>query len=503
LIRVNWGLRLLGALLLAGLFASAFRFPAASGVGLHEPLLGLIFPALLFESVFRGRSLGWAYLTFLLGLIGIFYWVPTVIETKGDLPLAVAVLGSALFYAWEALGFLAVTAFVRWLHRRAGVRGAALGAALGIMVWELYGFHIYTWSWGSTLGAIPWLARSAAFLTSAGLSALLWGCGAAMGAFLAQDQPKRALHVVYGLLAGLLVLGGVWYALPRGGEHRLDVVIIQPNFVPGLRRPGMEEDLWALSDAELEAKHLPREGTATLLLWPESAVLGRDDRGPNPRLQAEAQRRGVAWLFGTEGGLLNLVRGEADGRPSWVQAKIEPMAFGERMPGPAFVRHWLDSHLGFISQEPGELTKGSSFTFSTPQGDLKVHPVICSEALDTRRVQKGLAVAGGELLTNHTNDGWFDRSIATDLHSAQIRLRAVEAGLPLVRATLTGKSGLFRPDGSWELWGTPLSRAAYTLELHWWPVKTPARSLWLVPGLLVLLGLSTLLVAWRKPKKDP
>jgi apolipoprotein N-acyltransferase len=309
--------------------------------------------------------------------------------------------------------------------------------------------------------------------------------------------------VVYGLLAVLLVFGGSWFALPRGPERKLDVVLIQPNFEPGLRRPGMEEELWALSDAELKAKNLPRKGVATLLLWPESAVLGRDDRGPDARLRAEAQRRGVAWLFGTEGGLLNLVRGEADGRASFVQAKLEPMAFGERMPGPAFLRHWLDDRLGFASQEPGVLSADSSFTFSTPQGDLKVHPIICSEALETGRVQRGLAVAGGELLTNHTNDGWFDRSIATDLHAAQIRLRAVEAGMPLVRATLSGKSGLFREDGSWELWGAPLTRAAYTIELRWRPVKTPARSLWLVPGMLGALGLSALLLAWRKSKKAP
>jgi apolipoprotein N-acyltransferase len=482
-------------IVLAGLFALVFRFPAPSGRGFHEPLLALLFPALLFEGVFRGRSLAWTYAALALGLVGIFHWVPAVIEIKGGLPYWLAILGGALFYAWEALGFLGVVALARWMHRRSGAWGAALGAATGIMLWEVHGFHVYLWSWGAPLGALPWLARSAAFLTTAGGSAAFWGCGALTGAWLAEGRYGRAVLAPCGLFAGLFVLGGAWYLLPRGPERTLDTVMIQPNFESGVRRPAMEEEMWARSDAELKARHLPRPGVATLLVWPESSVMGRDDRWPSSRLREEARRRGVAWLFGTEGGLLNLVRGEADGRPSFIQAKLDPMPFGERMPGPAPVRKWLDAHLGFLSLEGGSLDARSSFAFPTPQGELKVHPVICSEALDSGRVRAGLALAGGELLTNHTNDGWFDRTIATDLHAAQIRLRAVEAGLPMLRATLTGKSGVFREDGTWALWGEPLTEGTYASTLRWRPVKTPARAPWLTAAMLGLLGTGTLLLA--------
>ena len=125
-----------------------------------------------------------------------------------------------------------------------------------------------------------------------------------------------------------------------------------------------------------------------------------------------------------------------------------------------------------------------------PQGPLRVHPLICSEALRPLRVQAGLALAGADLLSNHTNDGWFERGPATDLHAAQIRLRAVETGLPLLRATLTGKSGVFREDGSWVLWGEPMTEAAYGFTLRWRPVTTPARQPWLLPALMALLALA-------------
>jgi apolipoprotein N-acyltransferase len=482
------------------LLALAFIHPAPSGWGFHEALLAFLFPALLLRAVLQGRHLGWIYLTLLVGFSALFHWVPAMIADMGNLPYGVAVLATILLNAYEALGFLGVAWVARVLHRRSGPWAAALGAALGVYLWECCGFHVYTWSWGAALGGLPWLARSAAFLTSYGCSALFWG-----GAVLAGDRLSRrawgpAARVPATLLGILLLLAGAWSLLPRSPERELDVVIIQPNFDPGTRMPGMEAEMWARSDAELKDRGLPRKEVATLLLWAESSVMEprRDERRVDPRLPEEARRRGLAWLYGTEGGAFNLLRGEAPGRPTFLQAKVQPMPFGERMPGPAPVRRALDRLLDWHSQEPGELGPRSSFGFDTPQGPLRVHPLICSEAMDGSRVQRGLATAGGELLSNHSNDGWFERSIATDLHGAQIRLRAVETGLPLVRATLTGKSGLFREDGSWALWGEARSEAAYAFTLRWRPIQTPARHAVLGSLWLSLLGIGTMLLAWRR-----
>jgi len=279
--------------------------------------------------------------------------------------------------------------------------------------------------------------------------------------------------------------------------------MIQPNFPAGQRWVGMEADMWRRSDALLKARGWPRPGRATLLLWPESSVMGRDDRQPDPRLQSEAAARGVAWLYGTEGGLFNLVRGEAAGRPTFLFAKAEPMPFGERMPGPAPLRGWLDRHLGFLSQEAGELKEGCAFVVPSATGEVRVHPLICSEALLPERTRRGLALGRADLLSNHTNDGWFDRSIATDLHAAQIRLRAAELGVPLLRATLSGKSGIFREDGHFELWGEPLSEGAYALELQWRPVRTPLRFAWFLPSLMVGLLIGCLLLGWKAQPRKP
>jgi apolipoprotein N-acyltransferase len=475
-----------------------------SGNGWIEALLCFLVPALLMDGAFKGRRLGWTFLSLVLGLVLIFHWVPAVIEVKGNLSKGLAWLGSGLFFGYEALGFTLVVAFSRWMFNRAGRWGAAAGAAFATLLWEAKGFHVYEWSYGSALGGLPLLAKSAAFLTSYGFSALAFGCGAFFAGSLAEGRRIRSVLAAPAAFYGILVaLGLAWHLLPRDQKRELDVVMVQPNFEAGLRRPGMEADMWALSDAALQAAGLPRSGATTLLLWPESAILGLDHRGPSPRLQEEARRRGVAWLFGTEGGLLNLVRGEADGRASFVQAKVEPMPFGERMPGPPAMRRWLDRKLGFLSQEPGELSAASTFEVATPQGSLRIHPLICSEALSAARVQAGVALGSAQLITNHTNDGWFDRTVATDLHFNQIRLRAVEQGVPLLRATLTGKSGLSRADGTWELWGEPMTRATHAFHLAWEPVRTPARKRAAQLFWFGLSGLATLAFILRPRRPEP
>lgn len=499
----GWLLRLLSALVLAGVFVLAFRFPGALG-GWLEPVMALLFPLLLLDGLFKGRHAFWTWATLLAGLILLYLWVPQTLASKGGLPFGLALLGTLLMSLWEATGLWLVAVGSRWMFRRSGALGAACAAALLLLGWEAWGFHVYPWSWGAAFGSLPWTARSAAFLGTSGLSALAWGTGAWAAASLAGGGSLRRTLAGPGLVIGGFVLaGGAWYLLPRDPARSLDVAMIQPNFPPGRRWQGMEPEMWRRSDALLKAQGWPRPGRPTLLVWPESSVMERDDRGPDPRLQAEAASRGLAWLFGTEGGPYNLVRGEVAGRPAFLFAKTEPMPFGERTPGPEAFRRWMDRQMGFVSQEAGELSEGCAFAVPAGTGDIRVHPLICSEALMPERARRGRALGQADLLSNQTNDGWFDRSIATDLHAAQIRLRATELGVPMLRATLTGKSGVFREDGQFQLWGEPLSEGAYAVDLQWRPVRTPARSAWLLPILMGALAAACLLLGWKAVPRKP
>ncbi len=76
----------------------------------------------------------------------------------------------------------------------------------------------------------------------------------------------------------------------------------------------------------------------------------------------------------------------------------------------------------------------------------KIGVIICYEAIFPQ-LSRFYARQGATLLTNITNDAWFQRSSAPYQHFAHLSLRAIETRLPVVRAANTGISGYIDPLG--------------------------------------------------------
>jgi apolipoprotein N-acyltransferase len=113
------------------------------------------------------------------------------------------------------------------------------------------------------------------------------------------------------------------------------------------------------------------------------------------------------------------------------------------VPGGEFLPfEWLLNPLGFrkVVTVPGSFQAGSGPATHDLAGAPAVGFSICYEAIfpdsfvDAKRRPSWLV--------NVTNDGWFGNSTGPYQHVAQARLRAIEQGLPMVRAANTGISAV-------------------------------------------------------------
>ena len=123
-----------------------------------------------------------------------------------------------------------------------------------------------------------------------------------------------------------------------------------------------------------------------------------------------------------------------------------------------------------------------------------VGPLICYEAIFPGQVVD--EADRPAWLVNITNDAWFGNSTGPRQHLAAARLRAVEEGLPLLRAANTGISAAFDPRGH-EVARLGMNRAG-VLDVDLPAALQPtlfARLGLLVPALIGLVALGLGLIA--------
>ena len=93
---------------------------------------------------------------------------------------------------------------------------------------------------------------------------------------------------------------------------------------------------------------------------------------------------------------------------------------------------------GFIGR--GSFEEGEGRVTLAPAGLPSFSPIICYEAIFPGAVTG--PGARPQWLLNVTNDAWFGLSSGPYQHLASARLRAVEEGLPMIRAANTGVSAV-------------------------------------------------------------
>jgi apolipoprotein N-acyltransferase len=457
--------------------AIAFAAGAVSVLALPPfnlwPVLFLTFPVVvwLIDGSAAGRlngvpaaaAAGWifGFGYFLAGLYWVGYAFLVDAKTFGWLlPFAVTALpaGLAIF---TALGF----AFARLIWPRGAPRILALAVALTIAEW-LRGHVLSGFPWNSYGYALTGplvLAQTASILGLWGLTFLAVAIFSAP-ATLADEQPslrRRATPLAVGVIVLAVMAGfGAW-RLAQNPTRLVDKVrlrIMQPNlpqdakFNYAARRQIMSHYL-SLSERATGPQNTGLRDV-THLIWPESAFPFFLTREGDAMAQiAELLPEGTMLITGAaraaEPSSDRRLRAynsvyviDHDGTVLSVYDKVHLVPFGEYLP---FQTALENLGLMQLTKLPGGFLSGDRNRSYQIRNAPRMLPLICYEI-----IFPGAIVPSGERpgwLLNVTNDAWFGISSGPYQHFQQARIRAIEEGLPLVRAANNGISAVVDPFG--------------------------------------------------------
>jgi apolipoprotein N-acyltransferase len=375
-----------------------------------------------------------------------------------------AVLGLPAYLAlFTALGF----ALARLIWTQDASRVLALAASLTIGEW-LRG-HVMTGFPWNTFGYA--LAEPLAMAQTASLVGL-WGMTFLSVAIFASpavliDGSSRGRKPWMAPVTAMLVL----LAMGIFGTARLasQPTALVSNVKLRIMQPNLQQDVKFnySAKAEVMRKYLTLSDRASgpqstgvrdanILIWPESAFpffltreadvmaqiadfLPKDTilitgsvRAPDdlPAGTKVTQAYNSIYTIDHEGSLLS------------VYDKLHLVPFGEFLPFQG-----LMEKLGFeqLTKVQGGFIPGARRHSMDLPNAPRVLPLICYEV-----IFPGTIAARGDRagwIVNLTNDGWFGISTGPYQHLQQARLRAIEEGLPLVRAANTGISAVIDPLG--------------------------------------------------------
>jgi len=428
---------------------SAFAFPPYN----LTPLLWVCFPALVF--LLRGTShfrqafiTGWSY-SFGFFVVGL-YWIADAMFVDLQhfwwaIPLSVA--GLPFFFS-ISYGIASGIARRLGLLDLAGVIGFALlwflaDYARGHMFtgfpWILTG---HTWS-----GFLPMLQLVS--VTGVYGLTLLTLIGACLPALLSEPKPSH-LKIVAGsfLIVLALALTGTWRLYRTDPNYEKSL----PNIRLRLVQPNTDQaHKWDITQRSINFQHLldltsaPSAQPVTHVIWPETAA-------PFYLMEDAPHRQMIAHHLPLDGSLLtgvirrdvddqkkihyfnSLIAINAQGQVLADYDKFHLVPFGEYIPFRSLLPLRTITNLGL------DFSTGDDVHSLRVAGLPSFSPLICYEAIFPGKVID--RSDRPHFLLNITNDGWYGNTAGPYQHFALVKLRAIEEGLPLVRAANTGISGV-------------------------------------------------------------
>jgi apolipoprotein N-acyltransferase len=438
------------------------RFLAAAALGLltplafapcnwhwlPPPLLAVLFALVAGGGWRRAAAIGWVYgaAAFGFGLNGVYI----AAHTYGQAPPWLAAAITILLCAYLAL----YPALVLALAERMGLFRRLLGW-VGVPALWLFAELLRRTLLG---GGLPWLAlgysqldtplaRLAPVVGVYGISAVLVWIAYALH-FIASSRGLHRAAELVALFAPALVL-----FLPRPGTwtepdgRPVPTAIVQAGGAEDrMSEPGAGERL----AARYRQLTLDNIGSS-LVVWPEGALPQTLEQIETTLLRDFRQvlrAHGTTLLFGTldvepmpfgtplihnSAAAVGITEGRYD--------KRHRLPFGEFFPMPAFMR----PPPGFLGMPDLEITAGAARQPLLHIGEDPVAVMIALE--DAYGAEFRDDARRAAYLIDLSKDSWYGRSAAAQ-HLQIARLRAIEYGREIVRATDTGLSAFIGADGA-------------------------------------------------------
>ncbi len=417
----------------------------------------------------RKKALFYGWIAGVVANAGGFYWITSLLQRFGHMPLPVASLGLLMLAAYQAVVFWLFFMVLRSIRIASKERtGRALPMVLLapiIMVsFELLVPFLFPWYLAITQAWVIPVIQIAEFTGPLGISAFLMLVNGAVYDLYQANPRQKKISAGVALAVASIVLSFGYLRISQVDAQRseapaLKVGVVQGN-IPfdekGIRRKELAAQ--QLHDLQKMSEKLEEQG-AEFLMWTESSYpypIARKQAGDfGPKFVARI-RKGFtvplmlgALTYDSE----NLSKRpynsalmlDSDGSFTARFDKIFLLMFGEYIP---FLETFpiLED---ILPKNASHFSRGEDiviFPFQHKGETYRLGPMICYEDILPDFGRK-LAESHPHLLVNITNDSWFGDTSEPWEHMALSVYRAVEMRTDMIRAVNTGVSAFIDAKG--------------------------------------------------------
>ncbi len=442
---------------------------------------------------------GWA---FAAGLFGVgTLWIHHSMSVFGGMALPLALFLAILLASLLALFYATAGSLAVRISAQASLQAKLIASALAFVVmewlrsWFLSGFSWLTIGFSQIDSPLSGFAPIGGVLLVSLLSALTAALLVMIIKGERRQQITAAIVIASIWTTGVLLDGKEW---TQASGKPLKVTLLQANipqdqkWLPDMLKPTLQ---YYTGES---MKHLDSD----LILWPESAITALKQQVDEALLKplsaklAESNTMLVTGILTNPQGeiyynnLLSLDGDEA------LYDKRHLVPFGEYFP---LGYLWKESFKG-LATIGDDFTAGDAAKPLLQVGEYQAGASICYEIIFGEEIREALPEA--HFLINMSNDAWFGKTVGPLQHFEMARMRALENGRYLLRATNTGVTAIIDPQGKVQKRLPQFQRAELSGAFTPYQGSTPYSkyghlALWIMWGVL----LAWILVSGRTNRK--